>query len=91
MGGTLYARGCYGNGFVHSRLPFLKRIKNSLVMTTEQKLGALEGLCERVYEMGKDILDPNVKDTKRKIKLMVQVAGAFMGGYDYYKKKIAKI
>lgn len=59
-------------------------------MTTEQKLGALEGLCERVYEMGKDVLDPNVKDTK-KIKAMVQVAGAFMGSYDYYKKKTAKI
>lgn len=59
-------------------------------MTTEQKLSALEGLCERVYEMGKDILDPNVKDTKKKIKLMVQVAGAFIGSYDYYKKKITK-
>ena len=33
-------------------------------MTTEQKLSMLESLCERVYEMGKDILDPNVKDTK---------------------------
>lgn len=60
-------------------------------MTTEQKLGALEGLCERVYEMGKDILDPNVKDTKKKITAMTKVAGAFMGSYDYYKKKIAKI
>lgn len=30
-------------------------------MTTEEKLSALEGLCERVYEMGKDILDPNIK------------------------------
>lgn len=54
-------------------------------MTTEQKLSALEGLCERVYEMGKDILDPNVKDTKKKIVAMTQVAGAFMGGYDSYK------
>ena len=35
-------------------------------MTIEQKLSELEGLCERVYEMGKDILDPNVKDTKKK-------------------------
>ena len=60
-------------------------------MTTEQKLGALEGLCERVYEMGKDILDPNVKDTKKKITAMTKVAGVFMGSYDYYKKKIAKI
>ena len=60
-------------------------------MTTEQKLGALEGLCERVYEMGKDILDPNIKDTKKKITAMTKVAGAFMGSYDYYKKKIAKI
>ena len=60
-------------------------------MTTEQKLGALEGLCERVYEMGKDILDPNVKDTKKKIAAMTKVAGAFMGSYDYYKKKIAKM
>ena len=60
-------------------------------MTTEQKLSALEGLCERVYEMGKDILDPNIKDTKKKIAAMVKVAGAFMGGYDYYKKEIAKI
>ena len=39
----------------------------------------------------KTFLTPNVKDTKRKIKLMAQVAGAFMSGYDYYKKKIAKI
>ena len=60
-------------------------------MTTEQKLSALEGLCERVYEMGKDILDPNIKDTKKKIAAMVKVAGACMGGYDYYKKEIAKI
>lgn len=60
-------------------------------MTTEQKLGALEGLCERVYEMGKDVLDPNVKDTKKKIAAMAKVAGAFMGSYDFYKKKIAKI
>ena len=60
-------------------------------MTTEQKLGALEGLCEQVYEMGKDILDPNVKDTKKKIAAMAKVAGAFMGSYDHYKKKIAKI
>lgn len=60
-------------------------------MTNEQKLSALEGLCERVYEMGKDILDPNIEDTKKKIKAMVKVAGAFMGSYDYYKKKIAKI
>lgn len=58
-------------------------------MTTEQKLGALEGLCERVYEMGKDILDPNVKDTK-KIAAMIRVAGAFMGSYNYYKKKSQK-
>lgn len=56
-------------------------------MTTEQKLSALEGLCERVYEMGKDILDPNVKDTKKKIAAMIGVAGAFMGSYDYYKKR----
>lgn len=41
--------------------------------------------------MGKDILDPNVKDTKKKIAIMVGVAGAFMGGYDYYKKKTTKI
>ena len=41
--------------------------------------------------MGKDILDPNVKDTKKKIAAMVKVAGAFMGSYDYYKKKTAKI
>ena len=60
-------------------------------MTTEQKLGELEGLCERVYEMGKDVLDPNIKDTTKKIAVMVKVAGAFMGGYDYYKKEIAKI
>ena len=60
-------------------------------MTTEQKLSELEGLCERVYEMGKDILDPNIKDTKKKITAMVKVAGAFMGSYDYYKKKTAKI
>lgn len=60
-------------------------------MTTEQKLSALEGLCERVYEMGKDILAPNVKDTKKKIAAMAKVAGAFMGGYDSYKKKTAKI
>lgn len=60
-------------------------------METEQKLSALEGLCERVYEMGKDVLDPNVKDPKKKIAAMVKVAGAFMGGYDYYKKEIAKI
>ena len=60
-------------------------------MTTEQKLSMLESLCERVYEMGKDILDPNVKDTKKKIAAMTKVAGAFMGSYDYYKKKIAKI
>ena len=26
-------------------------------METQQKLSALEGLCERVYEMGKDIMD----------------------------------
>ena len=60
-------------------------------MTIEQKLSVLEGLCERVYEMGKDVLDPNIKDTKKKIAVMVKVAGAFMGGYDYYKKKTAKI
>ena len=60
-------------------------------MTTEQKLGELEGFCERVYEMGKDIIDPNIKDTKKKIAAMVKVAGAFMGGYNYYKKEIAKI
>lgn len=66
-------------------------------MTTEQKLSMLEGLCERVYEMGKDILDPNIRDTKKKIAPMVKiaavvkVAGAFMGSYDYYKKKTAKI
>ena len=60
-------------------------------MTTEQKLGELEGFCERVYEMGKDVLDPNIKDTKKKIAAMVKVAGAFMGGYNYYKKEIAKI
>ena len=46
-------------------------------MTTEQKLSMLESLCERVYEMGKDILDPNVKDAKKKIVAMTQVAGAF--------------
>ena len=56
-------------------------------MTTEQKLSMLESLCERVYEMGKDILDPNVKDAKKKIVAMTQVAGAFMGGYDSYKKR----
>ena len=60
-------------------------------METEQKLSALEGLCERVYEMGKDVLDPNIKDTKKKIAVMVKVAGDIMGGYDYYKKEIAKI
>lgn len=60
-------------------------------MTTEQKLSLLEGLCERAYEMGKDILDQNVKDTKKKIAVMIGVAGAFIGGYDSYKKEIAKI
>lgn len=57
-------------------------------MTTEQKLSELEGFCERVYEMGKDILDPNVKNPKKKIAAMVKVTGAFMGSYDYYKKEI---
>lgn len=60
-------------------------------MTTEQKLNTLEGLCERVYEMGKDILDPNVKDAKKKLAVMIGVAGAFMGSYNYYKKKTARI
>ena len=60
-------------------------------METEQKLSELEGLCERVYEMGKDVLDPNIKDTKKKIAAMVKVSGAFMGGYDYCKKKTTKI
>ena len=60
-------------------------------MTTEQKLSALEGLCERVYEMGKDILDHNVKNFKKKVETMIRVAGAFIGSYDYYKKKTAKI
>lgn len=56
-------------------------------MTTEQKLNMLESLCERAYETGKDILDPNVKDVKKKLVAMTQVAGMFMGGYDYYKKR----
>lgn len=56
-------------------------------MTTEQKLSMLEGLCERAYGMGKVILDPNVKDAKKKIVAMTQVAGAFMGSYDSYKKR----
>lgn len=60
-------------------------------MTTEQKLSLLEGLCERAYELGKDIFDPNVKDSKKKVEKMIGVAGAFMGGYDYYKKKTTKI
>ena len=57
-------------------------------MTTEQKLSMLEGLCERAYGMGKAILDPNVKDTKKKIVAMTQVAGAFMGAYDSYKERV---
>lgn len=40
--------------------------------------------------MGKDILDHNIKDTKKKIAAMVKVAGAFIGGYDYYKKRNRK-
>lgn len=59
-------------------------------METEQKLYMLESLCERVYEMGKDIFALNVKDTKKKIAAMVKVAGAFMGSYDYYKRKSQK-
>lgn len=57
-------------------------------MTTEQKLTLLEGLCDRAYELGKDILDPNVKDSKKKVMTMIGVAGAFMGGYDAYKKRV---
>lgn len=41
---------------------------------------------------GKTFLTQMLKtQKKKKIAAMVKVAGAFMGSYDYYKKKIAKI
>lgn len=49
-------------------------------MTTEEKLKRLESLCNRVYEIGKPILDPKLSPKQRLIHGL-NASAAFMGGY----------
>ena len=55
------------------------------MMTEKERLSMLESICNQVNEIGKPLLVPNL-EPKKKIVVMANVAGAFIGMYNAYLK-----
>ena len=55
-------------------------------MTKKERLSMLEAICNQVAEIGKPLLVPNL-EPKKKVIVMANVAGAFLGMYDAYLKR----
>lgn len=52
-------------------------------MTKEQQLSMLDEIYNNIYQDGKKALETN-KDPKERVRIMVAIAGAFMGSYEAY-------